>query len=120
MLLSWVGLFALFAALATANPVKHGNALFELSLNHLRVDKGLIPKNNLSVAAPAKEARQILKECCGGGSYKAGVSGQRFVPEQGWNVIVAYGNCNHGEYGDRPSIGPPEDPWGPNGSCFPH
>lgn len=52
MFVSWVGLFALFAALAAANPVKHGNALFELSLNHLRVDNGLVPKGNLSVAAP--------------------------------------------------------------------
>lgn len=45
MLLSWVGLFALFAALAMANPVQRGDlALFESSsLNHLRVDKGLIP-----------------------------------------------------------------------------
>lgn len=54
MLLSWVGLFALFAALAMANPVQRGDvALFESSsLNHLRVDKGLIPMGNLSAAAP--------------------------------------------------------------------
>lgn len=53
MLLSWVGFFALFAALAMANPVKRGDvALFESSLNHLRIDKGLIPMSNLSAAAP--------------------------------------------------------------------
>lgn len=53
MLLSSFGLFALFAALAMANPVKRGDvALFESSLNHLRVDKGLIPMSNLSAAAP--------------------------------------------------------------------
>lgn len=52
MLLSWAGLFALFAALAMANPVQRGDvALLESSPNHLRVDKGLVRTGNLSAAA---------------------------------------------------------------------
>lgn len=38
---------------------------------------------------------------------------------EGWNVIIAYANCKHDQYADFPALGPPEDPWGPNGSCFP-
>ncbi|KAK1834438.1 hypothetical protein QBC39DRAFT_369334 [Podospora conica] len=174
MLLSWAGLFMLFAAHTTANPIQ--------------VNSGLMPQHNISAAVtenrcglfntadrydiktaigqaftsvwpyfpdpcatPARtcrkivcrntsavyicndndhdvnptctdvaaEAMKIVDNCCGGGSYKAGLSGQRFT-EAGYNVVVAFGNCQHGIDSDNPGMGPAEDPWGPNGSCFPH
>jgi len=61
-------------------------------------------------------AQPIMDKCCHGGMHK-GISGQQFVDELGYNVIVAYANCNHGVDNDRPGIGPPSDPWGPNGVC---
>lgn len=63
-------------------------------------------------------AKEILNECCGGGRDKTGLSGQRFM-DGGWNIIIAYANCNHNPYTEFPAPGPSEDPWGPNGSCFP-
>ncbi|KAK0619117.1 hypothetical protein B0T14DRAFT_603005 [Immersiella caudata] len=58
--------------------------------------------------------RVITDKCCSSRS----TSGQFFSESAGFNVIVAYGNCNHGKSADRPSVGPPEEPWGPNGKCF--
>ncbi|KAK1756790.1 hypothetical protein QBC47DRAFT_169473 [Echria macrotheca] len=57
----------------------------------------------------------ISQQCCGlsGGS----VSGQRFHDTAGFNVIVAYGNCNHDRNADRPALGPWPVVWGPNGAC---
>lgn len=60
-------------------------------------------------------AQRIYKECCR--KKGKGQSGQIFNDERGYNVVVAYGNCNHGWDSDRPGMGPPEDPWGPNGEC---
>jgi hypothetical protein len=54
----------------------------------------------------------ITGSCCA-----QSTSGQYFSDPAGFNVIVAYGNCNHGKSADRPSMGPPSDPWGPNGAC---
>jgi len=42
---------------------------------------------------------------------------QRPAGDKGWNVIVAYGNCNHDKDRGHPSYGPVGDPWGPNGTC---
>ncbi|KAK0629526.1 hypothetical protein B0T17DRAFT_615290 [Bombardia bombarda] len=44
-----------------------------------------------------------------------GVSGQ-LLSTDGWNVIVAYANCNHPADQDRPAMGP-DNSWGPNGPC---
>jgi hypothetical protein len=61
-------------------------------------------------------AQPLMDKCCHGGLHK-GISGQQFVDELGYNIIVAYANCKHGVDNDRPGIGPPSDPWGPNGVC---
>ncbi|KAK3352120.1 hypothetical protein B0H65DRAFT_547096 [Neurospora tetraspora] len=46
-----------------------------------------------------------------------GMSGQKFTGT-GFNVIVAYANCNKGEMEYRPQMGPEDNPWGPNLQCF--
>lgn len=51
------------------------------------------------------------------GKVGKGISGQKFTGA-GWNVIIGYGNCNHGETADRPSMGPEDNPWGPNLKCY--
>ncbi|KAK3377625.1 hypothetical protein B0H63DRAFT_221341 [Podospora didyma] len=53
--------------------------------------------------------------CCTYGQGWKGISGQQFTNE-GWNVIISYANCNH-PTDERPSMGPPDEPWGPNGEC---
>ncbi|KAK0615285.1 hypothetical protein B0T17DRAFT_657485 [Bombardia bombarda] len=53
--------------------------------------------------------------CCRGTNPRKGMSGQQFS-NQGWNVIIGYGNCNHDKDQDRPSKGPNGD-LGPNGPC---
>ncbi|KAK0752601.1 hypothetical protein B0T18DRAFT_427041 [Schizothecium vesticola] len=45
-----------------------------------------------------------------------GISGRQWS-DQDFNVVVAYGNCNHGIDSDKPAPGPKNDPWGPNGLC---
>lgn len=42
-----------------------------------------------------------------------GISGQEFS-DQGWNVVIAYANCNHAPDADRPGD---FQKWGPNGQC---
>ncbi|KAK1830841.1 hypothetical protein QBC39DRAFT_409320 [Podospora conica] len=61
-------------------------------------------------------AQPMLNKCCQKGMHK-GTSGQQFVDGYGYNVIVGYANCNHGRDEDLPDMGPPSDPWGPNGAC---
>ncbi|EAA28190.1 hypothetical protein GE21DRAFT_8480 [Neurospora crassa] len=46
-----------------------------------------------------------------------GMSGQKFTGT-GFNVIVAYANCNKGEWDYRPQMGPADNPWGPNLECY--
>lgn len=46
-----------------------------------------------------------------------GMSGQKFTGT-GFNVIIAYANCNKGEKEYRPQMGPADNPWGPNLECF--
>ncbi|KAK0726904.1 hypothetical protein B0T26DRAFT_747297 [Lasiosphaeria miniovina] len=57
----------------------------------------------------------VIVHCCNGA--KSGISGQKFSDDGTWNAIIAYGNCNHNWDADRPSMGPPDDIWGPNGAC---
>lgn len=45
------------------------------------------------------------------------MSGQKFTGT-GFNVIVAYANCNKGEWDYRPQMGPADNPWGPNLECY--
>ena len=60
---------------------------------------------------------KVAGSCCTQAYTKSkGISG-RLLGDQNWNVAVAYGNCNHGQDADKPSMGPKEDPWGPNGAC---
>ncbi|KAK3326833.1 hypothetical protein B0H66DRAFT_589360 [Apodospora peruviana] len=63
-------------------------------------------------------ANLIAGQCCGSANAISGkaISGQQFS-NQGWNVIVSYGNCNHDIDSSRPAMGPPDAPWGPNGEC---
>ena len=62
-------------------------------------------------------AASVGRSCCTKDYTESkGISGQQFS-DQGWNVIVAYGNCNHDQDRDRPGFGPADDPWGPNGEC---
>lgn len=59
----------------------------------------------------------IFDYCCRNTHFFVGQSGQIFNDTRGYNVIIAYGNCNHDRDADRPANGPPGDPWGPNGVC---
>ncbi|KAK3936356.1 hypothetical protein QBC46DRAFT_412178 [Diplogelasinospora grovesii] len=59
---------------------------------------------------------EAAKCCTADWTKSKGISGQQFSDE-GWNVIVAYANCNHDANSDRPAMGPSDDPWGPNGEC---
>jgi len=62
----------------------------------------------------ANFAAGVANNCCT--STKSGISGQQWS-DQNWNAIISYANCNHDSNADRPSPGPPADPWGPNGLC---
>jgi len=56
-------------------------------------------------------------KCCTKDYHKSkGISGRQWS-DQDFNVVVAYGNCNHGIDSDKPAPGPKNDPWGPNGLC---
>ena len=56
-------------------------------------------------------------KCCTKDYHKSkGISGRQWS-DQDFNVVVAYGNCNHGIDSDEPAPGPKNDPWGPNGLC---
>ncbi|KAK3365590.1 hypothetical protein B0T24DRAFT_723295 [Lasiosphaeria ovina] len=55
-------------------------------------------------------------QCCT--AAHSGISGQQFSDDGTWNVIIAYADCNHDWDADRPSMGPPDDIWGPNGACL--
>ncbi|KAK0652516.1 hypothetical protein B0T16DRAFT_454878 [Cercophora newfieldiana] len=54
--------------------------------------------------------RAIIGNCCNTRS----TSGQHFSDSQGFNIVVGYGNCNHGESADRPGL---TSSGGPNGLC---
>ncbi|KAK4445784.1 hypothetical protein QBC34DRAFT_441414 [Podospora aff. communis PSN243] len=58
--------------------------------------------------------KQIALNCCLGAGA---TSGQYFSDAEHFNVVVAYGNCDHEKDEDRPSLGPGDDKWGPNGPC---
>lgn len=63
----------------------------------------------------ADYASHVGATCCNAkpATESKGTSGQAFS-DQGWNVDIAYGNCNHAPDRDPPSIfGRP----GPNGEC---
>ncbi|KAK0755085.1 hypothetical protein B0T18DRAFT_386852 [Schizothecium vesticola] len=62
-------------------------------------------------------ATRIFGSCCHNLLTKKGQSGQIFDDQRGYNVVVAFGNCKHERDSDRPGMGPPADPWGPNGEC---
>lgn len=59
-------------------------------------------------------------KCCLGwpwGFRSWGQAGQAFhkdVYNESWNVVIAYGNCNHGVNDDKPS----DFPWSPNHYCL--
>jgi hypothetical protein len=62
-------------------------------------------------------AATVGTQCCTlDYTQSKGISGQQFS-DQGWNVFVAYANCNHDLDSDHPGFGPAGDPWGPNGEC---
>ncbi|KAK1750507.1 hypothetical protein QBC47DRAFT_118296 [Echria macrotheca] len=69
----------------------------------------------LECGTVARFAGIIIDDCCRGKG--AGLSGQVFS-DQGWNAVVSYANCNHDRDADRPGMGPADNPWGPNGSCW--
>ncbi|KAK3388299.1 hypothetical protein B0T20DRAFT_365263 [Sordaria brevicollis] len=70
-------------------------------------DLGKIPSDNCCHQGPADAPTKKAGH---------GMSGQKFTGT-GFNVILAYANCNFGEKEYRPSKGPPDNPWGPNQEC---
>lgn len=67
----------------------------------------LIQDNDHDVSVPCKTvadyASYVGANCCGSDyTMSKGVSGQAFSPD-GWNVNLAYANCNHASDADVPS-----------------
>ena len=67
-------------------------------------------------------AEWVHQYCCITTRSFVGQSGQVFADSfkdaRNFNVVISYGNCNHDKDADRPGMGPPDDPWGPNGACY--
>jgi hypothetical protein len=78
----------------------------------------VLQDNDHEVMMPCETAADFASHvgsvCCKSSyTVSKGLSGQAFSNE-GWNVCVAYANCNHPADRDAPSIFIPP---GPNGEC---
>ncbi|KAH7634063.1 hypothetical protein B0T09DRAFT_396489 [Sordaria sp. MPI-SDFR-AT-0083] len=69
---------------------------------------GTIPQDNCCHQGPADNVTRKVGH---------GISGQKFTGT-GFNVIIAYANCNKGESEYFPKMGPEDNPWGPNLQCY--